>query len=45
MLSAVKSSMGGLAPGLITIAVIEALAAVLIIWFAPKTHASNNKAI
>ena len=45
MLSVVKVSTGGLAPGLITIAVIEALAVVLIIWFVPKTKASKKKAI
>ncbi|MDO8459078.1 MAG: MFS transporter, partial [Burkholderiaceae bacterium] len=45
MLSAVKASTGGLAPGLVTIAVIEALAAVLIIWLVPKTHTSKKKAI
>lgn len=45
MLSAVKASTGGLAPGLIAIAVIEALAAMLIIWFVPRIHAAKKKAI
>ena len=44
MLYDVKASTGGFAPGLSTIAVIEALAVVLIIWFVPKTQASIKKA-
>jgi MFS family permease len=41
MLSAVKASTGGLAPGLLAIVAIQLLAAALILWFVPKDRANR----